>query len=447
MRVHVLGVCGTFMGGVAQIASALGSEVEGSDAAFYEPMAGLLDAAGVKLHEGFDASCSDRPADLYVVGNVVRRGNPLFEDACRSGRPFASGPQWVADSFLSANDRVVAVAGTHGKTTTSAMAVHILEEAGLSPGYLVGGVLANGRSAAAGAGKVAVVEADEYDTALFDKRPKFTHYWADVTVLNNVEFDHADIYPDLDAVMRQFRLLPRHVRAGGTVVANWADANVREAVPDAPWHATVRTNDPGGWSVDGDAVRGPGGASFPLPALPPGRHVRDNFLAALAACEAVGVPPERSAEAMAGFRLPMRRMQVIHSGGGVTVIDDFAHHPTSIALTIEAAREALDGGELAVLFEPRSNTMRAGRWRGSLATSLRGADRVLALSDGLDWDLESELWPLGAKARVFGDAGKLEEAALGIASKGGVTLLMLSNGDFCGLRSSLPRKLAARGAG
>ena len=435
------------MGGVAQIAKAAGHEVEGTDDNFYEPMAGLLAKASIKCHQGYDTDAQKRRADLYIIGNVIRRGNSFFESICAKGKAFCSGPEWVAKEFLARNKKVIAIAGTHGKTTTSAMAAHILETAGLDPGYLVGGVLSCGNSARLGSGKVAVIEADEYDTAFFDKRPKFTHYWSDVLVLNNIEFDHADIYPDMDSILRQFALAPRNVFPKGAVVANWRDANVKKVVAENSWYRIVRTNNAKGWSLKQGSIEGFGKRLKMTSSLPAGKHIGDNFLSAMAACEKVGVKPSISVCAMSGFRLPMRRMQEIIDINGIALVDDFAHHPTSIALTIKAARASYKKRRVVVLFEPRSNTMRLGYWQGKIAGCLHKADAVLALSHGIKWDLAEELQKLGTRARTFSSVKSLEKAALREAKKDETCLLMLSNGDFHGLRKSLSARLSAMGAG
>ena len=269
----------------------------------------------------------------------------------------------------------------------------------------------------------------------------------DVCVLNNIEFDHADIYPDLPAVMRQFALLPRSVNPGGSVIANWSDANVRSVLPEALWHGTVRINDNKGWSLDKDMLRTQDVDHEVRVGLPAGEHNRDNFLAAAAACSELGVMPQESIQAMEDFSLPMRRMQMIHEKGDVAVVDDFAHHPTSIRLAIDAARSMHEGKRLIVLFEPRSNTMRAGHWKGAIAASLKEADEVLVLAAGIEWDLDEALAPLGDKARTFADASGLSQAAIAAAAGGNALVLMLSNGDFSGLRTSLPKDLSAQVAG
>ena len=369
MKIHILGVCGTFMGGIAQLAVALGHKVAGSDTNFYEPMASQLAAAGVKCYDGYDSTCKSRSADLYIIGNVISRGNPFFEDILASKCKFCSAPAWLDQSVLSCCDQVVAVAGTHGKTTTAAMVVHMLDRAGWDPSYLVGGVLGpSGRSANWGTKSVMVVEADEYDTALFDKRPKFVHYWSNVTILNNIEFDHADIYRDLQDVQRQFALLPRYLKPHGTLVANWAYTTVQDVVKNQDWYAIERFNDAAGWHWQDGSIVTPTGEHQPvtIPGLP-GDHNRSNTLAAVAACAQLGVSPATAIASLADFTLPARRLEEVGSSGGVTIIDDFAHHPTAIALTIAAVAEAYPSRRIVVLFEPRSNTMQAGHWQAELA--------------------------------------------------------------------------------
>lgn len=444
MKVHVLGVCGTFMGGVAQLAVARGHAVSGTDASFYEPMASQLRAAGIDCASQPLADLRGHAVDEYVVGNVISRGNQDAEAILAAGTPFVSGPAWLAREVLAQVPDVVAVAGTHGKTTTTAMIIHILEQCGRDPGYLVGGVPRRGApSARLGGGGCFVVEADEYDTAFWDKRPKFIHYWAKVAVLNNVEFDHADIYPDLASIERQFALLPRQVRPGGTVVANWADELVRRAIPARPWHGVVRFNDPVGLHWAGTELRDGAAVLGTATHLPVGRHNQANALAALAACRALGVAMPEALVALATFVLPSRRMEVIHSAGGVIVLDDFAHHPTAIRATIATLAEAYPATRLLVALEPCSNTMRAGHWQDELAGCLAGADRVYVLATGLEWDPAVALAPLGDRVLVCADVGVLHDALVAELVAGDV-LALLSNGDFGGLRQDLPKALAGR---
>ena len=447
MRVHVLGVCGTFMAGVALLARELGHEVTGSDAGCYEPMKGQLARAGVKRLGGYAGRLP--PADLYIVGNAISRGNPQLEKILAAGRPYCSGPEWLQREFLARQRQVVAVAGTHGKTTTSAMLVHALEGLGLDPGYLVGGMLAGQRpSARLGAGKIAVVEADEYDSACWDKRPKFAHYRPDLAIVTNIEFDHADIYPDLAAVQHQFALLPRYLKPGGRMLINARDRRSQRTFTPAAWFELLAYNQRGGLGFRGaDLVDSETGTRWrdAASSLPPGVHNRSNALACLQACASLTQSDLGAClQALRGCELPARRLQQLRRTGSWTLYDDFAHHPTAIAATLAALQEMHPQGRLTAIFEPRSRTMLMGRWRQRLAPALAPAARVYAHEPAnLDWSLRAALRPLARRARVFAEVDALREAVVKEARAGDV-MVMLSNGDFSGLRASLPRALAAR---
>lgn len=432
------------MAGLALIARQLGHEVEGSDAAFHPPMADQLAAAGIGRHEGFAATVAQRRAELYLIGNVVRRGNPLFESILAARAPFASGPAWLAANVLGAHAKVVAVAGTHGKTTTAAMVVHILKECGRDPSWLLGGLPGDGSpSGHVAAGReLCVIEADEYDTALFDKRPKFCHYWCDVAILNNIEFDHSDIYPDLAAILRQFALYPRCIRPGGTLVANRADADVASCAAAGAWHATVWFNDPGGWSYADGRLAGGAGGPVAVAAPPAGAHNLSNMVAAVAACAELGVEPADAVTALAGFALPARRMELVCEAGRVKLIDDFAHHPTSLRLTLETVRAVHRPARVIALFEPGSNTMRAGHWAAELAAACAPADHLHVYARGLGWDVAAALAGLGDRLSVHEDIEALHQAAVAQARPGDV-LVMLSNAAFGGLRPKLAASVAA----
>ena len=442
MKVHILGVCGTFMAGVALTLRELGNEVEGSDLGFHPPMSDQLELAGIKCHQGFDATVKERPADLYLIGNVVRRGNPLFESVLAAGARFDSGPHWFADNVLSKHGRVVAVAGTHGKTTTTAMVIHMLREAGMDPSYLLGGLPGDKKASACFLpdAEVCVIEADEYDTALFDKRPKFSHYWCDVAILNNIEFDHADIYPDLASVCRQFGLLARCLKPCGVMVANIADANVRGCVPDASWHSTVWFNDPESWRVDHGQLATPAGL-HQIEHMPPGSHNQSNLVAAVAACAQLGVSPETSLAALESFKLPGRRMEVVIEANEVKLIDDFAHHPTSLALAIETARSAHGPGRVVALLEPGSYTMRSGHWANAIAEACAQADLLHVYTRNQSWDVAGAMSRLGQKVALHEDIDELRAAVIQQAQPRDI-LLMLSNSSFGGLRKALAESVA-----
>ncbi|MCL4183435.1 MAG: UDP-N-acetylmuramate:L-alanyl-gamma-D-glutamyl-meso-diaminopimelate ligase [Burkholderiaceae bacterium] len=453
MHIHILGICGTFMGGIAAIASQAGCRVTGCDANVYPPMSDQLRALGIDLIEGYDAAQLGVGADLWVVGNVVARGNPLIEAILDAREPYISGPQWLAEQVL-AKKWVLAVAGTHGKTTTASMLAWILEAAGRQPGFLIGGVPANFPvSARLGESELFVIEADEYDTAFFDKRSKFVHYRPRTAVLNNLEFDHADIFPDLAAIETQFHHLVRTVPRCGRLVVNAAEPALERVLARGLWSEREDFLSPHGWHADrveeqADATGFD--VSFGAQHLGrcrlalPGAHSRANALAAIAAARHAGVDPAQAIEALAAFGGVRRRMERRGEAGGVAVIDDFAHHPTAIATTVSGLRERLGAGAriLAVL-EPRSNTMKLGAMAAQLPDSLRAADRVFCYSGGVGWDVAAALAPLGERALVEADLGRLVDAIVAAAQPGD-TVLVMSNGGFGGIHQRLLDALGAR---
>jgi UDP-N-acetylmuramate: L-alanyl-gamma-D-glutamyl-meso-diaminopimelate ligase len=457
MHVHIIGICGTFMGGVAALAQAAGHRVTGSDRAVYPPMSTQLAALGVDLIEGYDPAQLDLDPDMVLVGNVMSRGNPLIERLLDSELPYTSGPQWLAEHIL--RDRwTLAVAGTHGKTTTSSMLAWILEEAGLDPGFLVGGVPGNfDRSARLGSGRHFVVEADEYDTAFFDKRAKFVHYRPRTAVLNNLEYDHADIYADVAAIQYQFHLLMRTLPGGGRVIANAADARLDEVFTMGCWTPRERFSTQPGIAADWSArLESPDGSAFTV--LQGGRHAGsvswpliglhnvDNALAAIAAARHAGVEPQDAAAALARFRGVRRRMEVRGTVGGITVYDDFAHHPTAIRATLDGLRRRVGKARVVAVLEPRSNTMKRGVHRGELAASLAAADAVwLYRPADLGWDLASVANALGPRASVADDVGRLA-VTLATELRAGDHVLIMSNGSFDGLHERLLAALRARHA-
>ena len=453
MHLHILGVCGTFMGGIAALARAAGHRVTGSDANVYPPMSTQLEAEGIELIEGYDAAQLDLEPDVVVVGNVMSRGKPVIERLLDSGIPYVSGPAWLAEHVLRGRE-VAAVAGTHGKTTTSSMLAWILQDAGRDPGYLIGGIPANfGASARAGAGAPFVIEADEYDTAFFDKRAKFVHYRPRHLLLMNLEFDHADIYPDLAAIQRQFHHLVRTVPGSGRITWNAADGALeatlamgawtplvefaREA--QAEWRARLVAADGGAFEVlHRDAPVGV--VRWPLIGL----HNVDNGLAAVACAAGMGVLPAQAAAALGRFAGVKRRLELRGEAGGVRVYDDFAHHPTAVALTIDGLRRQAGGERIVAVLEPRSNTMRLGVHREELAEALSGADSVwLYQPAGLDWKLDGVATALGAKARLLGELPDLVES-LTAELRAGDRVVVMSNGGFGGLHERLLAALRAR---
>ncbi len=431
------------MAGVAALARAAGHRVTGSDAAAWPPMSTQLESLGIGLMRGYEAAHLTPAPDVVVVGNVVSRGNPAVEHVLDAGLPYVSGPQWLAENVLR-GQHVLAVAGTHGKTTTASLLAWMLEHAGLAPGFLIGGVPRNfGVSARLGSGKFFVVEADEYDTAFFDKRSKFVHYGPRTLVLNNLEFDHADIFPDLASIERQFHHLVRTVPGSGRILSNARDAALTRVLAQGSWSEVERFNDPKGWSatLEGGELRvcfdDKPVATGPTPLA--GEHNASNALAAIAAAAHVGVPPQTALDALASFENVSRRLERIGEARGVTVYDDFAHHPTAIAATIEALRSQVGGRILAVL-EPRSNTMRLGVHAQALAESLRDADAVYVFQrPDLQWDA---LGVLGAQAVVHEDLDRLV-ADLATSAKSGDRLLFMSNGDFGGVHARMLAALRA----
>lgn len=446
MHIHILGICGTFMGGLALLAREMGYEVSGSDAGVYPPMSTQLEAAGIILHEGYDSSPLDPAPDLVVVGNAMSRGNPAVEYMLDRGLTYTSGPQFLAEHVLP-NRWVLAVAGTHGKTTTASMLAHILDDCGLAPGFLIGGVAEDfGISARLGNAPFFVVEADEYDTAFFDKRSKFVHYRPRTTILNNLEFDHADIFDDLAAIQRQFHHLVRIVPSNGLLIAPAGDTAIDEVLEMGCWTPVQYIGGEGAtWqakdtAADGHAfnVNCEGRDIGRLEWSHTGQHNVSNALAALAAARHAGVPVAEGLASLARFKGVKRRMELRGEVGGVKVYDDFAHHPTAIASTLEGARAALNGeGRLLAVLEPRSNTMRMGIHRDSLAASLQAADEVFLYTPvDLAWSADEVMKGLNGKAQHMQDINDTVTAVVAEAQAGDVILVM-SNGGFGGIHEKL----------
>ena len=445
MHLHILGICGTFMGGLAALAKADGHTVTGCDANVYPPMSTQLEALGISLVEGFDpVQLHAIDADLFVIGNVITRGNPLMEEIMNRGLPYVSGPEWLARNFL-ADKWVLAVAGTHGKTTTSSMLAWILDQAGLDPGFLIGGVPVDfGVSARRTESNFFVIEADEYDTAFFDKRSKFVHYRPRTAVLNNLEFDHADIFADLGAIETQFHHLVRTVPSSGKLIVNGGDENLQRVLARGAWTPVETFNADGGWNIDAaNAITFWNAPHGTLQCAQSGRHNQLNALAAIAAARHVGVFPAASVDALAAFNGVKRRMEVRGTINGITVYDDFAHHPTAIAATIAGLRDRLNGSTnariLAVL-EPRSNTMKLGAMNAQLPAALAGADRVFGFGQRLGWDLSEVLRPLGDKGHAFDDLALLV-AAVTRTARPGDHVLVMSNGGFGGVHARILESL------
>lgn len=454
MHIHILGICGTFMGGLAVLAKEAGHKVTGCDANVYPPMSTQLRAQGIELIEGFGPHQLSLQPDLYVIGNVVSRGNPLMEAIMNRGLPYISGPQWIGEHIL--HDKwVLAVAGTHGKTTTASMLAWILEQAGYQPGFLIGGVPLNfgvsARLGAKGGTPFFVIEADEYDTAFFDKRSKFVHYRPRTAILNNLEYDHADIFADLTAIETQFHHLVRTIPAIGRLIVNGREASLRRVIHRGCWSETEwfggGADDGGAWSMvdyaDGrfdvlfkDQLQGT--VSWSLS----GEHNRWNAVAAIAAARHTGVPPSQAIASLANFENVKRRMETRGVVNGITVIDDFAHHPTAITTTVAGLRHKVGKARILAVLEPRSNTMKLGTMKDALPDSLKAADLVFGYGargegkDALGWDLAAALSPLGEKAQTFDDLSALV-AAVGAAAKPGDFVLVMSNGGFGGVHQKL----------
>jgi len=462
MHIHILGICGTFMGGLAALARAAGHTVTGCDAGVYPPMSDQLRALDIDLIEGFGAEQMQLQPDLYVVGNVVSRARlatgepkfPLMEAILNAGAPYTSGPQWLSEHILPGR-HVLAVAGTHGKTTTTSMLAWILHSAGLEPGFLVGGVPLNfGVSARLGSGSHFVIEADEYDTAFFDKRSKFVHYRPRTAVLNNLEFDHADIFDDLAAIERQFHHLLRTVPGNGRVVVNGLEESLQRVLHQGCW-SDVRSfgsavsdfraqGEPNDFRVlcrDAEVAHVQWGLG--------GVHNQLNALAAIAAAEHAGVSPAHAAAALNQFENVKRRMEVcatVHraqdaASAPITIYDDFAHHPTAIHTTINGLRRSIGSARLLAVFEPRSNTMKLGAMKAQLPWSLEEADLAFCHSGGLGWDAHDALQPMGARAQV---AASIDELVACVATQAqpGDHILCMSNGGFGGIHQKLAKALS-----
>ena len=470
MHIHILGICGTFMGGLAALAREAGHQVTGCDTGVYPPMSDQLRSLGIELTEGYDAKVLQQAGfkpDMFVIGNVVSRSQlpdgspkfPLMEAILNQGLPYTSGPQWLAEHVLQGR-HVLAVAGTHGKTTTTAMLTWILEQAGLQPGFLIGGVPLNfGVSARLGQGQCFVIEADEYDTAFFDKRSKFVHYRPRTAILNNLEFDHADIFENLAAIERQFHHLVRTVPSQGRVVVNAAEASLTRVLAQGCWSEQVlfgaSPSNPAGFTAVGEPqafqVLKAGQPVAEVRWAISGVHNQLNALAAIAATEHVGVSPTTAAQALNSFENVKRRMEVRgvvqRPGGDITVYDDFAHHPTAIHTTVDGLRRQLNAqghtaARILAIFEPRSNTMKLGTMTAQLPWSLEQADLAFCHAGGLDWDARAALATMGVRAQV---ADTLDEllAQVKAAALPGDHLLCMSNGGFGGIHAKLLDALAA----
>lgn len=452
MHIHILGICGTFMGGIALIAQKAGFKVTGSDKNVYPPMSTELEAAGIKIYEGYDAAQLDLKPDLVVVGNVMKRGMPVIERMLNERIPYVSGPQWLEEHYL-LDKQVLAVAGTHGKTTTTAMLAWILEANGNNPGFLIGGIPENfGYSARATSGKYFVIEADEYDCAFFDKRSKFLHYHPFVQILNNLEFDHADIFSSIDDIKRQFHHLVRTIPGNGKIIAPYAYPAIDDVINMGVWtpveyvgrkdglHAKLINNDGSHFAVYQ-------GAEFvcEVNAQFCGAYNVSNALMAVAAAAAVGIDLKQACLSLETFKMPKRRMEYIGTAGGVVVYDDFAHHPTAIKLTLEGLRAKIGSGKrIVAVFEPRSNSMKMGANKEFLAGAFACADEVFIYAPKeVLWDVDALTAKSSVPLHVEHDFDVLLKNIVA-ASPLGTTVLIMSNGGFNGIHRKLLSLLKKR---
>ena len=457
MHLHILGICGTFMGGLALIARAAGHTVTGCDAGVYPPMSTQLEEQGIRLVEGYEADQLSLKPDLFVVGNVVTRGNPLMEAILDQGQPFISGPQWLGENILNGR-HVLAVAGTHGKTTTSAMLAWILQYAGLEPGFLIGGIATDLKVSARhdAASRFFVIEADEYDTAFFDKRSKFVHYRPRTAILNNLEFDHADIFPDLAAIETQFHHLVRTIPASGRILLP-AGCQALDRVLDKGYWTPVERFGPGGrWQAVASAhpshfeLRCDGATAGTVQWDLTGEHNQMNALAAVAAAEHVHVPLPTAIAALSAFQGVKRRMELRGTVQDIAVYDDFAHHPTAIATTLAGLRKQVGRGRIIAVLEPRSNTMKLGTMAARLPQALEAADLVFCFGaaqgkHALGWDPAIVLAPLNGRACAYDDLDKMV-LAIGRAAQPGDAILVMSNGGFGGVHQKLLQQLQTQAA-
>ena len=453
MRIHILGICGTFMGGIALLARELGHEVSGSDTNVYPPMSTQLEEQGIQLMNGYEPEHLQPAPDLVIIGNAMSRGNPVVEFILNNKLPYISGPQWISEHILQSK-HVLAVSGTHGKTTTTGMLCWILESAGLNPGFLVGGVPQNfGVSARLGDSHYFVIEADEYDTAFFDKRSKFIHYHPNTLIINNIEYDHADIFADIAAIRREFHHMVRIVPENGLIIAKQGDEQVSQVLEmgcwsaveyfgehvdakDLDWGLDLLSDDFGQFNVlhHSEIV---GKVSWELI----GQFNAENALAAIAAANHVGVEPAQACAALLSLKNVKRRLECLAEVNQITVYDDFAHHPTAIRATLKALRQKVKNQRIIAIMEPRSNTMKQGVHKETLADAFVEADQIyLYAADNLDWDISKAITSLGEKAKVMHSIDDIVSAVAGLAEAGDHILIM-SNGSFSGLHQKLIENL------
>jgi len=450
VHIHILGICGTFMGGLAQIAQAFGHKVTGSDQNVYPPMSDQLEQQGIKIMQGYDPEYLKPAPDLVIVGNTISRGNPALEYVLNEQIPFSSGPEWLYKGVLH-NKHVLAVSGTHGKTTTTTILSWILEYAGLNPGFLIGGVAENfGISARYTDSDYFVIEADEYDTAFSDKRSKFIHYHPKTLIINNIEFDHADIFHDIAAIRREFHHLLRILPEKGKVIFPQGDMEVNNVLEmgcwsdtesfgevSANWQIVSSNSDFSQFNVEHEGKE-LGTVNWSLI----GEHNANNGLAAIIAAEHVGISVSKSCEALTEFRSVKRRLECIFNKNGTRIYDDFAHHPTAISKTLEALRQHVGEARIIAIMEPRSNTMKMGIHAETLAASFEKADQVLLFqADNIDWDIANNMSELGDRCRVFKDIEKIVSFVTE-QHQSGDQIVIMSNGGFGGIHKKLIEALS-----
>ncbi len=459
MRIHILGICGTFMGGIALLARELGNQVSGSDTNVYPPMSTQLQQSGIQLFDSYTTgplgSGRDmaRP-DMVIIGNALSRGNPAIEFVLNTGLRYTSGPQWLLENVLTGR-HVLAVAGTHGKTTTTAMLAWVLDYAGKQPGFLIGGIAENfGLSARLGGSDYFVVEADEYDTAFFDKRSKFIHYRPNTLIINNIEFDHADIFGNITDIVREFRRLIRVVPANGQIIYKQDDPQIKTVLDAGCWTPSVGFGaESAVWQLRANQadisdfdVLYEGQVVTTINWGLIGRHNAENALAVIAAAYPLGVKPQTTAAALSLFKSVKRRLQLLAEVDGIRIYDDFAHHPTAIRVTLNALRASVGKNRIFAVFEPRSNTMKLGTHKDTLAGSLLEADAVIAYQpDNMSWDLNEALQPLTGRYQVFADTDRILDFLLG-ELRAGDHVLIMSNGSFESIHSRLIKGLETRQA-
>ena len=422
MKIHILGICGTFMTGIAVLAKQLGHNVSGSDSNFYQPMLGQLEDNKIEYFHGFDTTCKERNADLYIIGNVVKRGNKFMESILTAKKKFISGPEWLSKNILSKAKKVISVAGTHGKTTTTSILVHMFNNLGKKPSYLIGGI--HGvelNSAKLNKLDYFFLEADEYDTAFFDKRPKFTHYWSDVFVVNNIEFDHVDIYNNIDEIKKQFSYIPRFLKPNGKLIVNGMDENIKGMYSDDEYYKLTKFN------LTEEKIQ-----RYILI----GRHNVYNLEAAAATCKALDIDPYEADASLKGIKFPARRLESVFSNKKYTFIDDFAHHPTAIKHAIDAVKRLYERKRVIALFEPASNTMKSGYWKDQIATAFADADLIFVYANNLTWDIKKSFGSLQDRVFVFSDINELKARLIRMLHLDDL-LLILSNGNFANLRELL----------